>query len=55
MPDNYELKGKAYIDDEGRKHGFVPGCCWYTNLDIAERLFARPVVVFIIGGKSKVV
>lgn len=37
MPDNYELKGKAYIDDEGRKHGFVPGCCWYTNLDIKKR------------------
>ena len=37
MPDDYELKGKAFIDENGRKHGFVPGMCWYTNLDIPKR------------------
>lgn len=37
MPDDYELKGKAYIDDNGKKHGYVPGICWYTNLDIEKR------------------
>ena len=34
MPDEYELKGKAYIDENGHKHGFVPAVCWYTNLDL---------------------
>ena len=37
MPDDYELKGKAFIDENNRKHGFVPGMCWYTNLDIPKR------------------
>lgn len=37
MPDDYELKGKAYIDDDGKKHGFVPAICWYTNLDVKKR------------------
>ncbi len=37
MPDSYELKGKAYIDEKGYKHGFVPGICWLTNLDIDKR------------------
>lgn len=37
MPDSYELKGKAYIDEQGRKHGFVPGVCWFTDLDIPKR------------------
>ena len=37
MPDTYELKGKAYVDEEGKKHGFVPGIAWYTNLDIKKR------------------
>ena len=37
MPDDYELKGKAYIDDEGKKHGFVPAIAWYTNLDINKQ------------------
>ena len=37
MPDNYELKGKAYIDSEGKKHGFVPAICWFTNLEIDKR------------------
>ena len=37
MPDSYQLRGKAYIDDDGRKHGFVPGVCWYTNLDTKKR------------------
>ena len=34
MPDEYELKGKAFIDEKGRKHGFVPAMSWYTNLDL---------------------
>ena len=37
MPDTYELKGKAFVDSEGKKHGFVSGICWFTNLDIAKR------------------
>jgi len=37
MPDDYVLKGKAFIDENGKKHGFVPGMCWYTNLDIPQR------------------
>jgi hypothetical protein len=37
MPNSYELKGKAFVDKLGRKHGFVPGICWLTNLDIDKR------------------
>lgn len=37
MPDTYELKGKAYIDENGRKHGFVAGISWFTNLEIEKR------------------
>ena len=37
IPDHYELKGNGFIDAEGKKHGFVPGICWYTNLDISKR------------------
>lgn len=37
MPSYYELKGKGYVDSLGRKHGFVPGICWLTNLDIDKR------------------
>ncbi len=37
MPAEYQLKGKAFIDNEGKKHGFVPGICWLTNLDIKKR------------------
>lgn len=37
MSDSYELKGKAYIDKQGRKHGFVPAINWYTNVDIIKR------------------
>ena len=36
MPDDYELKGNAYVDENGRKHGFVPGICWITNLPIQK-------------------
>ena len=36
MPDDYELKGKAYIDDNNKKHGFVPACAWFTNLDVKK-------------------
>jgi len=37
MPKTYELKGKAFIDSSGHKHGFVPGICWLTNLDTKIR------------------
>lgn len=37
MPDSYELKGKAYIAEDGSKHGFVPAMAWYTNLDVKKR------------------
>ena len=37
MPPEYQLKGKAFKDANGRKHGFVPGICWLTNLDIKKR------------------
>lgn len=37
MSDSYELKGKAYIDEQGKKHGFVPAINWYTNVDIIKR------------------
>lgn len=37
MPPEYQLKGKAFVDEEGKKHGFVPGICWLTNLDIKKR------------------
>jgi hypothetical protein len=37
MPDSYELKGKAFIDKDGKKHGFVPSICWWTNLEIKKR------------------
>ena len=37
MPDSYELKGKAYVDENGVKHGFVPGICWFTNLEVKKR------------------
>ena len=36
MPDDYELKGKGYIDDNGRKRGFVPAIAWFTSLDIQK-------------------
>lgn len=37
MPDSYEIKGKGYVDSEGKKHGFVPGIAWYTNIDTPKR------------------
>jgi len=36
MPDSYQLKGKAYIDENGKKHGFVPSISWYTTLDLPK-------------------
>lgn len=36
MPDDYIMKGKAYIDENGKKHGFVPAICWFTNLDVKK-------------------
>lgn len=43
MPDSYELKGKGYVDEKGRKHGFVPGVAWYTNLQIDKRTEELPL------------
>lgn len=37
MPDDYSLKGKAYLDKNGKKHGYVPGIAWFTNLDLKKR------------------
>lgn len=37
MPDDYKIMGKGYIDEKGKKHGFVPKICWLTNLDIEKR------------------
>ena len=37
MDDSYELKGKAYVDEQGRKHGFVAGVAWFTNVELAKR------------------
>lgn len=37
MPDDYQMKGKAFIDNNGKKHGFVPAICWFTNLDVTKR------------------
>ena len=37
MSDDYELKGKAYVDENGKKHGFVPGVIWLTNIDHGSR------------------
>ena len=37
MPDDYVMKGKAFIDEYGKKHGFVPAICWLTNLDLKKR------------------
>lgn len=37
MPDSYELKGKGFIDDNSKKHGFVAGITWITNLDHSKR------------------
>lgn len=37
MPDDYTLKGNAYIDKNGKKHGYVPGIAWFTNLDLKKR------------------
>lgn len=38
MPDSYKLKGtKSFIDDQGRKHGFVSKITWFTNVDHVKR------------------
>ena len=37
MPDDYEVKGKGYIDANGKKHGYVPSIAWFTNINIAKR------------------
>lgn len=37
MPDYYELKGSAFIGEDGHKYIKTPSCAWYTNLDIQKR------------------
>ena len=37
MSDDYELKGKAFIDENNKKHGFVAAICWFTNLPTNKR------------------
>jgi hypothetical protein len=32
MDDSYAMGKGSYIDENGKKHGKVPGCCWMTNL-----------------------
>lgn len=36
MPNDYLLNKNGFIDEQGRKHGFVPAICWFTNL-LVER------------------
>ena len=37
MPDYYELKGSAFIGEDGHKYIKMVSCAWYTNLDIQKR------------------
>ena len=37
MSDDHELKGEAYIDENGKKHDFIHNARWFTNLDIEKR------------------
>lgn len=37
MPDYYELRGSAFIGDDGHKYTKMGSCSWYTNLDIQKR------------------
>ena len=37
MPDYYELRGSAFIGDDGHKYTKMGSCAWYTNLDIQKR------------------
>ena len=37
MPDYYELKGSAFIGEDGHKYIKMGSCAWYTNLDIKKR------------------
>lgn len=51
MPDEYELRGKAYVDEQGRKHGYVPGVDWFTNLDHAGR--HEPLMLDTMAGNLR--
>ena len=51
MPDEYELRGKAYVDEKGRKHGYVPGVNWFTNLDHVGR--HEPLVLDTMAGNLR--
>ena len=37
MPDSYKITGKGFVDEEGKKHGFVPNISWFTNLEVSNR------------------
>ena len=51
MPDEYELRGKAYVDEKGRKHGYVPGVDWFTNLDHVGR--HEPLMLDTMAGNLR--
>ena len=37
IPDSYKIMGGGYTDDNGKKHGIVPGITWFTNLPHNKR------------------
>lgn len=37
MPDEYLLNKNGFIDEYGKKHGFVPAICWFTNLHVERK------------------
>ncbi len=53
MPDHYELKGSAYVDENGKKHGFVPAMCWFTNLDLDKNHELLPLTKNYKGNEQK--
>lgn len=44
MNDDYELKGKGFIDSDWKKHGFVPAIARYTNLEHKKR--HEPLILY---------
>lgn len=53
MSDDYEIKGKGFIDKYNKKHGFVSGICWFTNLLISEKDKKINYTQTYIGNESK--
>jgi hypothetical protein len=37
MDDDYVITKSGYVDEKGKKHGKVAGCCWMTNLTNSRR------------------